>query len=168
MNNDRAERQPFRFTGKHMVFAMVAFFGVIIAVNITMATLASSSWTGLVVKNSYVASQKYNAQLADSQAQAERGWRSNVSYRDGLLTVDVSDRTGTRLRFDRLDVSIGRPAFEQEDRMLALQPVGAVWQSKPLGLEAGTWMLRVEATGEEIGYRRDLRLHVIDGKGKVE
>ena len=39
---------------------MLAFFGVIIAVNVVMATLASTSWTGLVVENSYVASQEFN------------------------------------------------------------------------------------------------------------
>ena len=51
------------FTGRHMAIIMVAFFGVIIAVNLTMATLASRSWTGLVVKNSYVESQKFNSVL---------------------------------------------------------------------------------------------------------
>ena len=58
--NDRerhGDDGTFRFTGFHMLACMIVFFGVIVAVNLTMATLASQSWTGLVVKNSYVASQ---------------------------------------------------------------------------------------------------------------
>jgi nitrogen fixation protein FixH len=38
------------FTGRHMLLIMIAFFGVIIAVNITMAVVARQSWTGLVAK----------------------------------------------------------------------------------------------------------------------
>ncbi|TIW70058.1 MAG: cytochrome oxidase, partial [Mesorhizobium sp.] len=42
------------FTGRHMLFIILGFFGVVIGVNLTMATLASKSWTGLVVENTYV------------------------------------------------------------------------------------------------------------------
>ena len=52
--NPTPERE---FTGWHMAITMIAFFGVIISVNLTMAILASSTWTGLIVKNGYVASQ---------------------------------------------------------------------------------------------------------------
>ena len=51
---------PKEFTGRHMLAIMLAFFGTIIAVNLVMAIFASRSWTGLVVKNSYVASQEFN------------------------------------------------------------------------------------------------------------
>lgn len=50
----------WRFTGYHMIACVVSFFAVIIFANVTMAWFASSSWTGLVVKNSYVASQQFN------------------------------------------------------------------------------------------------------------
>ncbi len=61
--------QPKPFTGRHMLFAMLAFFGVIIAVNLTMAVFATKSWTGLVVKNSYVASQAFNRELEQAKVQ---------------------------------------------------------------------------------------------------
>ncbi|RWK14298.1 FixH family protein, partial [Mesorhizobium sp.] len=52
--------KPRVFTGRHMLAIILAFFGVVIAVNLTMATLANTSWTGLVVENTYVASQQFN------------------------------------------------------------------------------------------------------------
>ena len=40
------------FTGRHMAAIMVAFFGVIIAVNFTMARFATATFGGRVVENS--------------------------------------------------------------------------------------------------------------------
>ncbi|MGO4840209.1 FixH family protein, partial [Rhizobiaceae sp. 2RAB30] len=67
------------FTGRHMLAIMVAFFGTIIAVNVTMATLAGRSWTGFVVKNSYVASQEFNRKAEQGRAQAALGWESRLT-----------------------------------------------------------------------------------------
>ncbi|TKB30132.1 MAG: cytochrome oxidase, partial [Mesorhizobium sp.] len=41
-------RRPREFTGGHMLLTILGFFGVVVGVNVTMATLASTSWTGLV------------------------------------------------------------------------------------------------------------------------
>jgi hypothetical protein len=38
--------QPKEFTGKHMLFSMVAFFGVIFTVNMIMARFAVTTWSG--------------------------------------------------------------------------------------------------------------------------
>lgn len=67
------------FTGRMFLAIMVAFFGVVIAVNITMARLASGTFGGTVVDNSYVASQKYNGWLAQARAQDQLGWATPVS-----------------------------------------------------------------------------------------
>ncbi|MEI9851905.1 MAG: FixH family protein [Sphingomonas sp.] len=78
-----------RFTGWHMLAILVAFFGVVIGVNLTMATLASRSFGGLVVANSYVASQHYNEWLAEARKQRELGWSARVEAADGRLTVSA-------------------------------------------------------------------------------
>ena len=44
-----------QFTGKHMLASIIGFFAVIFGVNFTMAYLANSTWSGLVVANGYVA-----------------------------------------------------------------------------------------------------------------
>ena len=88
------KNSEFRFTGWHMLTCMIAFFGVIIVVNFTMASFASKSWTGLVVKNSYVASQKFNDELAVAEAQQARGWRSQVAYENGELVFQLFDKSG--------------------------------------------------------------------------
>lgn len=161
-------KKPFRFTGVHMLACLVAFFGVIIAVNFTMATLASRSWTGLVVENSYVASQKYNSVLADAARQAKRGWNSRMAYGNGELSFDLRDSKGAPVKMDAVAVSLGRPAYEQQDVKLDLVALADNRFGLPLKLADGTWMLRIDAIGAQGEYRRDLRLFVRDGVGVAQ
>ena len=48
--NVRSPKIPRIRRGRHMLLIILGFFGVVIGVNVTMATLASKSWTGLVVE----------------------------------------------------------------------------------------------------------------------
>ena len=162
------KNSEFRFTGWHMLACMIAFFGVIIVVNFTMATFASKSWTGLVVKNSYVASQKFNDELALAEAQHARGWRSDVSYENGELVFALFDKAGKAINPDTVIASVGRPAFEQQDRLIELVGGAAHGHAVPLQLGEGTWALKIEAQAEGIAYRRDLRVFVSGGKGLIE
>lgn len=82
-----------RFTGLHMLGLIVAFFAVVVGVNITMATLATRTFGGTVVDNSYVASQKFNRWLDEAGAQAALDWHLTAG-RDGdraLLTLSGVD-----------------------------------------------------------------------------
>ena len=61
------------FTGRHMLLVTTSFFAVVISVNVTMAWFASSSWSGLVVENTYVASQEFNHRAAEMKAMTASG-----------------------------------------------------------------------------------------------
>jgi|SRR5512139_1136402 nitrogen fixation protein FixH len=79
-----------RFTGWHMATLLVAFFGVVIAVNLIMARYASSTFGGIVVENSYVASQEFNGWLDAAKDQEKLGWEAVTAWRpDGRLAVTV-------------------------------------------------------------------------------
>ena len=76
------------FTGRHMAAVLIAFFGVVIAVNVLMARLAISTFGGVVVENSYVASQQFNRWLDEAQAEHDLGWRADIGHAsDGTITV---------------------------------------------------------------------------------
>ncbi len=80
-----------KFTGWHMLAVMLAFFGVIIAVNVTLAVFASTSWSGFVVKNSYVASQEFNSKAVVARAQEALGWTSKLVIADGTIRYSLMD-----------------------------------------------------------------------------
>ena len=148
------------FTGRHMLFAMLAFFGVIVTVNMTMAVLAGRTWTGLVVKNSYVASQFYNEELEAAQRQEARGWRSRLTYEGGKIAFNLADRTGQPVILTDLVVALGRPAFEQQDHTLPLRHIGNGSYVASTSLGAGIWAARITGGSGETAYRRDSRLFV--------
>ena len=79
------------FTGRHMAMIMVGFFGVIIAVNFTMARFATATFGGIVVENSYVASQEFNGWLEEAEKQRALGWDAVTTWRpDNRLAVQLS------------------------------------------------------------------------------
>ncbi|MEM1132450.1 MAG: FixH family protein [Pseudomonadota bacterium] len=89
MNNGR--KPPKKFTGYHALAMFIAFFGVIIAVNLVMARYAISSFGGTVVDNSYVASQKYNEWLEAARAQEMYGWTISEPLReDGYVVMRIA------------------------------------------------------------------------------
>ncbi len=148
------------FTGKHMLIAMLCFFGVIIAVNLTMATFASQSWTGLVVRNSYVASQQYNERLAASREQAARQWQATIDYRDGSIEFKLTDKDGAPVHLTDASAEIGRPAYEAMDHEVALtyRSDGLYWAKDPLG--PGVWQVAVTGNHEQGPYRIEARITV--------
>src|SRR5690349_13105317 len=91
------------FTGRHMLAVVLLFFGTIIGVNIVMVFSATGTFPGLVVKNSYIASQNFNRTLAEARAQDEAGWRMDLDAKDGVLNLRLADRDGGPLH--RLEVT---------------------------------------------------------------
>jgi nitrogen fixation protein FixH len=75
------------FTGWHMLAAMIAFFAVVISVNMVMATAATRTFGGKVVENSYVATQKFNTWLDKAAAQRRLGWTVAVAGSERRATV---------------------------------------------------------------------------------
>ena len=102
------------FTGRHMFATLVVFFGIVIAVNFTMASYATTTFGGLVVENSYVASQKFNRWLDEAAAEGAV-WHETVEdllAHSDILSVHCASTAETRGLLDA--------------RTLALLPKGAV------------------------------------------
>ena len=147
------------FTGWHMTAILIVFFAVVMTVNFTMARLASSTFGGTVVDNSYVASQHYNEWLKRAEAQDRLGWNETISLdsaRHVLLTISRNGRPLADLRVSATaNPRVGRPP--------PAAPIfpggagGALRSVEPLAL--GRWRLDliVRHGGDEARYRKDVR-----------
>ena len=133
------------FTGRHMLAAMAAFFGVIVAVNLTMAAFAMKSWTGLVVKNAYVASQEFNGRAQAGREQAALGWRGELAYSNGQLRYRLVHENGAAVPVTSVEVALGRPAYEADDTKLVLSPTGNGSFGSGIALADGQWIVSVSA-----------------------
>lgn len=150
-----------KFTGWHMLFIMLSAFGVIITVNMTLAVFAVYSWTGLVVKNTYVASQKYNQLLEENAQQKRRGWEGELSQTQNRLVFELRNKQKLPIRDASVYADVGRPAHELDDHVIKFTAEGKGRFVAPNALKAGLWDIKLTAvrqTGER--YRKDFRITV--------
>ncbi|MDR2858255.1 MAG: FixH family protein [Novosphingobium sp.] len=133
---------PRPFTGRHMAAIMVGFFAVVIAVNLFMAREASATFGGVVVENSYVASQHFNRWLDEAHAEDALGWQAALSRRrDGRVVLAL---TGSGAVPDRVTAIARHPLGRQPDFALDFAPDGAGRLVSAEVLPAGRWRLRLE------------------------
>ncbi|ALH82517.1 FixH family protein [Sphingopyxis macrogoltabida] len=150
---------PRAVTGWHMTAILVAFFAVVMTVNFTMARLASSTFGGTVVDNSYVASQNYNRWLKRADAQDRLAWSETISLdpaRHVLLTVRKND-----LPLGDLVVSatVSHPVGRTAPVALHFEAAadGVMRSVEPLAW--GRWRLDliIRRGAEEARYRKDVQ-----------
>ena len=155
--------QPFRLTGRHVAMGFVAFFGLIAAVNVTMATFAGGTWPGLVVANSYVESQRFNERLEEARRQNARGLTLDLGYVGNRLTLALTDDRGRPADILAGTVRIGRPVTTAEDRLLDLRHARGGSASVEADLAPGMWVAKVTLiTDDGQTWRRETRFFVKD------
>lgn len=128
------------FTGYHMLGLMVGGFGIIIAVNLTLAWNAVATFPGLETRNSYVVSQKFEA---DRAAQNALRWDASATIEDGVLTVAILDTAGAPVQADVTRATLGRATHTGEDMEPAFVWDGAALTA-PVEIVDGYWNLRLE------------------------
>lgn len=147
-------------TGKHVLGIFIGAFGTIIAVNLFMAWKAIGTFPGLEARDTYVASQNFDA---DRNAQAALGWTVSDAYRDGWLELRIADdHTGQPAALRDLQVLIGRATARRDDHMPVLVQEAGVWGA-PVDLAPGKWVLRIAAVAADgTPFRQQRQLFVQD------
>ena len=134
------------FTGKHAAAIIVSGSAIIIAVNLFMATLAVRGVGGVIVENSYVASQEFNDWLDAAEEQKALGW-----------SVEMTRSENGHLLIDTTSVPDGATVTAEARRPLG-QP-----ESKSLGfieatpgnhvslepLDSGRWIVRLKVASPD-------------------
>lgn len=133
------ERQ---ITGKHVLIGFVAAFAVIIAVNLVLAISAVRTFPGLEVRNSYVASQTFDARKA---AQEALDWSVHAHHADGMLRLEITDRDGQPVVPVALAATVGRATHVKDDVTPEFRFDGRAHVA-PLILAGGNWNIRMTAT----------------------
>lgn len=144
-------------TGRKVFFIVASAFGVIIAVNLTMAYLAVGTFPGLSVKNSYVASQNFDA---DRAAQQALGWRVAAQLDEGILTIAFTGQRGYPVEIAALEAIVGRPTHVRDDFAPEFAYHDGTFTA-PVDLAPGKWDIRLVATAPDgTPFRQRLALNV--------
>ena len=160
------------FTGRHMLLTILAFFGVVIGVNVTMATLASTSWTGLVVENTYVASQQFNEKAREGREQAALGWTGKLIIASGEVRYRLIDAAGKPVTLRGVKVLFRHPAYEAEDKAITLglasgSPTADQQFAARHTPKDGVWIVEIDADAGLAEPYRDVRRLMIS-KGALQ
>lgn len=146
-----------QLTGRKVFAIMATGFGIIISVNLTMAYSAISTFPGLVVKNSYVASQNFDRERI---AQEAIGLQIAAGYDAGEIKIVVDSLAAIPVGIKNLEATVGRATHARSDQTLDLRKTGSVF-SAPAALEPGAWVLRLRGEAENgTAFRQDLDLAV--------
>ncbi len=144
------------FTGKHMLGVMIAGFGIVAAVNFYMASLAVGGFHGIVVENSYVASQKFNDWISEAKADQALGWETRAARDDAghvvLSTAGVPSGA-------TITAELRRPLGTQEFASLAFvsQADDSYVSTEPVGDGRWTMRLSINANGQDWIEESELR-----------
>lgn len=139
------------FTGRRMAAIMVGGFGIVVVVNMFMAWQASSTFGGVVVSNSYVASQQFNRWLDQAEQARALGWEAQVRrLPDGRIAIDTAGLPEGAL----ITATARHPVGRQPDTDLTFAREGTGFVSREL-LPAGRWTLRVVITAGPQEWRSE-------------
>jgi nitrogen fixation protein FixH len=155
-----SQAQPPRpITGRKVLFMMVAFFGVVIGVNLIMMRLAIQTLPGTEVDSAYSASLAYEKEIATARAQSARNWKvdAHVERRaDGAATVrlDARDASGTPLSGLKFSGRLERPTDKRVDRAVELAESGiGIYRGGAIDVLPGQWDLVIEGEARGGGAR---------------
>lgn len=145
-----AQSRPW--TGRTLLFALLAFFGVMVIANGIFVYFATESWTGLTTEDAYREGLSYNETLARAERQRALGWQSTLALvaLDGnraRLSLLVRDSEGQAVASNAITALFRRPTQEGHDFEVVLAPTGDGAYAAEFALPLpGQWDVRVSIT----------------------
>ena len=150
-------------TGTKVLLMLVAFFGIVISVNVTMAKLAIATLPGTDVDSPYAAGLAYDREISAAQDQAARKWQvsAHIERRaDGhaVLQVEARDAAGQPVTGLKFAGRLERPTDKRADLAVELAEAGiGIYRGNAASVAPGQWDLVIEgdAKGDRVFLSRN-------------
>jgi nitrogen fixation protein FixH len=127
-------------------YIFIAFFAVIIAVNIGYIYLAKKTWRGVTTDEAYQKGLNYNDTLKEAEKQKELGWIVDAKVSNGgeneiSILISLTDRNSIPINDASINITFKNPVREGYDftiapvsskgtyRFLAKFPVKGQWDA---------------------------------------
>jgi nitrogen fixation protein FixH len=143
-----------KLTGGMVLAGLIAFFGVIFAVNGVLVHEALSTFAGLETESSYRAGQTFEHDVAMAKAQDERHWQVDAALlpaNAGATLIDIRARDAAGAALSGMDatVTLERPTDRRLDHAVAVrQDAPGHFRGSADNVPAGQWDLVIELTRE--------------------
>lgn len=127
-------------TGWHVLFMLLGFFGVMIAVNAYFLVAAVTSFRGEDVPRSYRQGLEYNQTIAARETQTAMGWTAEVNVTGKQLVINIQDRNGYNVKGLQIDAKLRHPVDTALDVPLTFTFSGGAYSAEIPPLQ-GQWKL---------------------------
>jgi nitrogen fixation protein FixH len=144
-------------TGRKVFILLVAFFGVVIGVNLVMMKLAIQTLPGTEVDSAYSASLAYEKEIVAAHDQNARNWHVDAQVLRGLdgaatLRVEARDDNGRPMTGLKFQGRFERPTDRRADQAVALAETGiGIYRGSAAPIAPGQWDLVLQ--GDMAGRR---------------
>lgn len=155
-------------TGR-MVFAIiVAFFAVVIGVNVLMARLAAQTFRGVTNSHAYTDGLAYNREIAAAHAQDALGWQvkgalDRIAPGRTRIIVTQADAQGRATADAQVNVEFQFPVDRKRDQSLTLTMQEPGLYTGEIDIPPGQWglLLRVLQNGQ-VMFQSQNRVEISD------
>lgn len=154
---NRPSVSPKPLTGGKVLAMLLAFFGVVIGINMVMMRLAIQTLPGTEVDSAYSASLAYEKEIAAARDQSARNWKVDAHVQraaDGgaTLLVEARDDTGRPMSGLKFLGRFERPTDRRADQPVELAETGiGIYRGRAATIAPGQWDLVIE--GDAAGRR---------------
>ncbi|UFX45770.1 FixH family protein [Bradyrhizobium sp. 41S5] len=141
-------------TGRFVLITTIAFFAVVISVNIVMMRLAITTLPGTEVDSAYSAGLAYQREIDAARQQNERNWQvqAHIDRRsDGraAIALEARDHAGAPLTALNFLARLERPIDRRADRAIEISETGpGSYRGRAEGVAAGQWDLVIEGDAD--------------------
>ncbi len=140
---------PRELTGRHVLFCLLGFFGVVFGVNAWLVKAATSTFGGVETTSSYKAGLMFEQDVASAERQDELHWRVDGNLArdnagDAALEISVRDVSGVPITGLTAHARLAHPADERLDHFIALNRVEAGNFRGQTQAQSGQWELIVD------------------------
>ncbi len=131
--------------GWHVLFMMLAFFGVTIGVNTVFVSYALSTFSGEDEKQPYLKGLAYNQTLAAKAAQSALGWQTEIDATrvaggDAVIRVRIANRDAQPLTGLTVAARLRHPVNSHLDRDVTLAATeDGGYEARVPALARGQW-----------------------------
>ncbi len=164
-NLDRSPRQ-WVLTGRMVFAGFVAFFAIVIGVNLIMARYAIKTFAGVETESSYKAGLAFESEAEQAAKQAGRHWDVEVELENpGGVTrtvlAEVKDAKGAPVSGLQAVGQFHHPVDARKDVALELQSVGNGRYRTTVTAPPGQWVLVIDfAQGDDRLFRSRNRVQL--------
>ena len=155
-----------KLEGRHVLYMLLSFFGVMVAVNMVLVYFAVTSFSGLTEKDPYKKGINYNQVIEAREAQKNRNWSVDLAVEGPVsktvVTLKITAPDGKVIAAEKVTAVFRHPAKTGLDVEISLSPLADGYTGDVALASAGQWdlYLTVAGGGYDTPYHVEKRIWV--------